>query len=126
MWGKSSDKIGEGGRLFSAVFSFGVKIIPGHFHLSLLADFWPTMGEKRRRDQKGPSAQQKKRKRTANTQSPENTGDSIVRLDQLNWKKVALPDRLDTVEGFYGLEEIDDVDIVRPDGGGEIQFKVSS
>lgn len=36
-----------------------------------------------------------------------------VRLDELKWKSVELPDRLDDYEGFYGLEEVDDVDIIR-------------
>lgn len=79
------------------------------------------MGEKRRRDQKGSNLQQKKRKRTPNAPKAE---DRIVGIDDLNWKAVALPDRIDDVEGFYGLEEIDDVDIVKPEGGGQVQFKV--
>ncbi|KAK8177931.1 P-loop containing nucleoside triphosphate hydrolase protein [Phyllosticta citrichinensis] len=40
-----------------------------------------------------------------------------VRVDALNWKSVEMPDRLDDFEGFYGLEEIDDVDVVRQDDG---------
>ncbi|KAK8233514.1 P-loop containing nucleoside triphosphate hydrolase protein [Phyllosticta capitalensis] len=36
-----------------------------------------------------------------------------VRLDSLDWKEVDMPDRLDDFEGFYGLEEVDDVDVVR-------------
>lgn len=82
------------------------------------------MGEKRRRDNKGPGAQFKKRKRTGNARNAESSWDGIVGIDDLNWKQVTLPDRIDNVEGFYGLEEIDDVDIVRPEGGGEVQFKV--
>lgn len=35
-----------------------------------------------------------------------------------------MPDRLEDAEGFFGLEEIDGVDVVRPNGTGEIQFKV--
>lgn len=33
-----------------------------------------------------------------------------------------MPDRLDDVEGFFGLEEVDDVDIVNEDG--KIGFQV--
>ncbi|KAF2136228.1 uncharacterized protein K452DRAFT_237847 [Aplosporella prunicola CBS 121167] len=36
-----------------------------------------------------------------------------LRLDKLAWKEVEMPDRLDDFEGFFGLEEIDDVDVVR-------------
>ncbi|KAI1939671.1 ATP-dependent RNA helicase [Ophidiomyces ophidiicola] len=47
----------------------------------------------------------------------------ILDIDQLDWKTVTLPDRLDDAEGFYSLEEIEGVDIVRPSGNGEISFK---
>lgn len=40
-----------------------------------------------------------------------------VRLDDLAWTEVEMPDRLDDFEGFYGLEEIDDVDVVKQDNG---------
>lgn len=82
------------------------------------------MGEKRRRDHRGPGARPKKRKRTGNARHAESPFDNIVRIDDLNWEKVTLPDRIDNVEGFYGLEEIEGVDIVRAEGGGEVQFKV--
>lgn len=36
-----------------------------------------------------------------------------------------MPDRLDDVEGFYGLDEIDGVD-VEVDGGGRAEYKVCS
>ncbi|KAG9380190.1 SrmB Superfamily II DNA and RNA helicase [Pyrenophora tritici-repentis] len=32
-----------------------------------------------------------------------------VQLNELGWKTVEMPDRLDDTEGFYGLEEIEDV-----------------
>lgn len=84
------------------------------------------MGEKRRRDQKGPGPQQqqKKKKSTPNAAGVDSDWDGFVGLNDLNWKEVSLPDRIDDVEGFYGLEEIDGVDIVRPEGSGEIKFKV--
>lgn len=40
-----------------------------------------------------------------------------VRLDDLAWSEVEMPDRLEDFEGFYGLEEIDDVDVVKDDNG---------
>jgi ATP-dependent RNA helicase DDX24/MAK5 len=40
-----------------------------------------------------------------------------VRLDDLAWNDVEMPDRLDDFEGFYGLEEIEDVDVVKDDNG---------
>ncbi|KAF2439392.1 DEAD-domain-containing protein [Karstenula rhodostoma CBS 690.94] len=36
-----------------------------------------------------------------------------IRLDDLSWKAVSMPDRLEDFEGFCGLDEIDDVEVVR-------------
>ncbi|KAL1629954.1 ATP-dependent RNA helicase [Diplodia seriata] len=47
-----------------------------------------------------------------------------VREENLQWKEVEMPDRLDDFEGFYGLEEIDDVDIVRE--GDVVSFQTSA
>lgn len=44
-----------------------------------------------------------------------------LRLESLQWKEVDMPDRLGDFEGFYGLEEIDDVDVVRD--GDILSFK---
>lgn len=40
----------------------------------------------------------------------------VVRLDNLAWKPVEIPDNLGDYEGFYGLEEIDGVDFEIVDG----------
>ena len=45
--------------------------------------------------------------------------------DELHWKPVALPDRLDDAEGFFGLEEIDGVDVFRNHESGEMEYRVS-
>ncbi|KAL7276490.1 ATP-dependent RNA helicase [Rhizina undulata] len=34
-----------------------------------------------------------------------------VSIDELEWREVAMPDRLDDVEGFFGLEEVDGVEV---------------
>jgi ATP-dependent RNA helicase DDX24/MAK5 len=48
-----------------------------------------------------------------------------VRPDELQWKEVTLPDRLEDFEGFFGLEEIDDV-VVEKDGvTGNVSFKTA-
>ena len=39
-----------------------------------------------------------------------------VTLDQLKWSAVDVPDNLDDYEGLCGLEEVDDVDIIRENG----------
>ncbi|KAL5050701.1 ATP-dependent RNA helicase mak5 [Aspergillus fruticulosus] len=84
------------------------------------------MGQKRQRDQKCPVPHFKKRKRTekpSNAAEKEHEPEVVVGVDDLDWKEVALPDRLDNFEGFFGLEEIEGVDIVRPQGNGQLRFK---
>ena len=44
------------------------------------------------------------------------------RIDELAWKEVPLPDRLDDAEGFFGLDEIEDVKVVRD--GDQVHFMV--
>jgi ATP-dependent RNA helicase DDX24/MAK5 len=87
------------------------------------------MGQKRQRDQKGSGSGSNKRKKSAkpsNATGEDSDWDGIVGVEDLNWTEVALPDRLGDAEGFFGLEEIDGVDIIRSGGSGEIKFKVSS
>ncbi|KAF2799165.1 ATP-dependent RNA helicase MAK5 [Melanomma pulvis-pyrius CBS 109.77] len=48
-----------------------------------------------------------------------------VRLDELQWKEVTLPDRLDDFEGFFGLEEIDDVEVTKDVATGNVSFETA-
>ncbi|WEW58255.1 ATP-dependent RNA helicase [Emydomyces testavorans] len=85
------------------------------------------MAQKRSQSHKDRSLRANKR-RKVNASTPDSSEDSskaIVTVDQLDWQTVTLPDRLDDAEGFYGLEEIEGVDILRPSGSGEIKFKAS-
>jgi ATP-dependent RNA helicase DDX24/MAK5 len=50
---------------------------------------------------------------------------SRTRLDALAWKSVSMPDRLDDYEGFFGLEEVDDVEVVR-DESGHVTFNAKT
>ncbi|PLB55339.1 putative ATP dependent RNA helicase [Aspergillus steynii IBT 23096] len=84
------------------------------------------MGQKRNRDPKNAGFQSKKRKGNAGAAKAveEDDGwDGVVGIEDLNWKEVSLPDRLEDATGFFGLEEIDGVDIVKPQGNGNVQFK---
>jgi ATP-dependent RNA helicase DDX24/MAK5 len=83
------------------------------------------MGQKRQRDSKSSTFHAKKRKKAENATAPDSDDgwDGIVGADELNWKEVALPDRLEDAGGFFGLEEIEGVDIVRGSGNGEVKFK---
>ena len=75
-----------------------------------------------------PEAVQKSRKKrkvklkSSTANGSEGSAGKIVSLDQLKWKEVALPDQFEDAEGFYGLEEVEDVEVVEE--GGKVQFKV--
>ncbi|KAF1938148.1 ATP-dependent RNA helicase-like protein MAK5 [Clathrospora elynae] len=48
-----------------------------------------------------------------------------VQLNELGWKTVSMPDRLEDTEGFYGLEEIEDVVIVKDATTGNLTFETT-
>jgi ATP-dependent RNA helicase DDX24/MAK5 len=62
---------------------------------------------------------QKPRKRQKLTSE----GAPVVRGDALQWKGVALPSHLEDAEGFYELEEIDNVDVVRDENNNHVMFR---
>lgn len=47
-----------------------------------------------------------------------------VSVSALPWTEVPLPDRLDDAEGFFGLEEISDVEIVKNGELGRVEYRV--
>jgi ATP-dependent RNA helicase DDX24/MAK5 len=49
-----------------------------------------------------------------------------MRVDELPWNEVAMPDRLADFEGFYGLEEIDDVEVIRDEATGQLSFETKA
>jgi ATP-dependent RNA helicase DDX24/MAK5 len=58
-----------------------------------------------------------KRSKSGNTKIQKTT----VQLDNLHWQAVEVPGKLDDYEGFYGLEEVNDVEVVRE--GEKVSFK---
>ena len=68
----------------------------------------------------------KKQKTTARENEAEGSlsKTGAIPIDQLEWQEVALPDHLEDVEGFFGLEEIENVEIVRDAKNGNIVYKV--
>lgn len=81
------------------------------------------MGLKRGRESRILARQATKKQRLE--KNLEQNGEDIVGLDDLDWQTVQLPDRLGDAGGFFGLEEIDGVDVIRPESSGQIKFKVS-
>ena len=45
-------------------------------------------------------------------------------LERLPWKEVPFPERFEDAEGFFGLEEISDVEVTKDEEGGKISYKV--
>jgi ATP-dependent RNA helicase DDX24/MAK5 len=71
-------------------------------------------------DEPGPNL--KKRRKLHNTARNSN---EVVTDELLQWREVAVPDRLGDAEGFSGLEEIDDVEVVKDEDERRAQFRVS-
>jgi ATP-dependent RNA helicase DDX24/MAK5 len=78
-----------------------------------------------KRERQPNSAKSRKRRRLSQTDNATTASDDgVFDADHLDWKAVQLPDRLDDAEGFFGLEEIEGVDILRSDAHGGVKFKV--
>lgn len=72
------------------------------------------------------SQQPRKKQRPAQSTSNLEVGKSVVRPDILKWRPVPLPGRLEDAEGFYGLEEIEDVEVVRDEANHQVSFRPRS
>ena len=48
---------------------------------------------------------------------------SVIKANDLSWQEVSLPDRLENAEGFYGLEEIEGVEVVQNGEGKDVLFR---
>lgn len=49
---------------------------------------------------------------------------NVASLDVLPWTEVSLPDRFEDAEGFFGLEEIENVEVVRDTNLGKLEYRV--
>lgn len=84
----------------------------------------------------GPSKRQKPNPSTKISRPKTTNVDhsKAVSIDELKWSAVTLPDRFEDAEGFFGLEEIEGVEVLRVGGegggegreGGKVQYKVYS
>jgi ATP-dependent RNA helicase DDX24/MAK5 len=48
-----------------------------------------------------------------------------VSLDELSWHEVDIPDQLDDYEGFFGLEEVENIEVIRHADSGKVTFKTA-
>jgi hypothetical protein len=56
---------------------------------------------------------EKKQKTRDQPKKPSKKPRRSVAADSLRWRSANLPDMFDDAEGFYGLEEVDDVEVIR-------------
>ena len=88
------------------------------------------------KDQSHTTKVSKRHKPTPSTETASSRSTAYTKpipIDELNWSAVTLPDRFEDAEGFFGLEEIEGVEVVRVGGegggedgrdGGKVQYKV--
>jgi len=70
-----------------------------------------------------PTSSQRSKKRQRIEGAPSSVIDVKkvpVALDALPWNEVEMPELFDDAEGFFGLEEVEDVEVVHK--GNKIQF----
>jgi ATP-dependent RNA helicase DDX24/MAK5 len=81
--------------------------------------------KKRPRDGNEAKIQPRKKQKPDSKKAVSKEPKQTVKSDQLQWTEVALPDRLEDAEGFFGLEEIDDVEVVKEVNGKNVLFRPS-
>ena len=84
-----------------------------------------SMLRKRSRDNRSQNSRKRQRADPAErlSHNPDAPGKAIS-LDALPWAEVSLPDGFGDAEGFLGLEEISDVELVRGSTIGKLECRV--
>lgn len=78
-------------------------------------------GNKKRKFGKTPNGQPQKRQKGNFAKAKQPAAPRrVVTAGEIQWKTVALPEMFADAEGFFGLEEVEGVDVVR--SGSTIQF----
>lgn len=84
--------------------------------------------QKPKRDRPVPTTSQRSKKRqkveTSGSYAPAGAGSDVrkvpVALDALPWNEVEMPDMFEDAEGFFGLDEVDNVEVIRD--GNQVKF----
>jgi ATP-dependent RNA helicase DDX24/MAK5 len=80
--------------------------------------------EKKKRPRPIPTTSQRLTKRQKIERSASNVANDVkkipVALDALPWNEVEMPEMFEDAEGFFGLEEVEGVEVVRE--GSKVQF----
>ncbi|KXL43058.1 hypothetical protein M433DRAFT_74642 [Acidomyces richmondensis BFW] len=65
----------------------------------------------------------RKRRKLEEGRAPrKNEATDLSKVDDLCWKEVSMPDRLDDYEGFFGLQEVENVDVIKDASSGQVSF----
>lgn len=80
--------------------------------------------ERKRAREAKPQNSNKRQRVEPGCAGAKQAGAEVTSLDNLAWKEVALPDRLEDAEGFFGLEEIEDIAVVRDGHSGKVEYRV--
>ena len=84
----------------------------------------PIMKKRNRIEVQYGSRKRPKHDQEINRQS-QNSDSKPVSLDTLPWHEVAFPESgFEDAEGFFGLEEISDVEVVKDPKLGKVEYKV--
>ena len=70
------------------------------------------------------SSKRHKKSSAVLAKSGSNSSGKVVSIEELAWKEVSLPDRLEDAEGFFGLEEIEDVEVLKDPNSSTVVYKV--
>jgi ATP-dependent RNA helicase DDX24/MAK5 len=79
--------------------------------------------EQKKRTRAGPDAGQKSKKRQKIEPAKKATAEvpkRSIAVDALPWNEVQMPDMFDDAEGFFGLEEVEGVEVIKE--GGSLKF----
>jgi ATP-dependent RNA helicase DDX24/MAK5 len=79
--------------------------------------------EQKKRQRPVPTSSQRSKKRQKimrTTQSATTGPKNVIALDAMPWNEVEMPEMFEDAEGFFGLEEVDDIEVIRD--GNKIQF----
>lgn len=84
--------------------------------------------QKPKRDRPVPTTSQRSKKRQkveiSSSYAPAGAGSDVrkvpVALDALPWNEVEMPDMFEDAEGFFGLDEVDNVEVIRD--GNQVKF----
>ena len=84
----------------------------------------PIMKKRARAEVKVGSRKRPKRDHEVNRSFPRLSTQSVS-LDTLPWQEVAFPESgFEDAEGFFGLEEISDVEVVKDSKLGKVEYRV--